>query len=136
MSAGNAGRAVSYLGQVCRSCPFHSLYLHTSPGLPPALQTTGYDVKVFMPETAPDDRKVMMESMGASVVKVPGDKLLDSVAACIETEGRILVHPFDDVDIIRGAFRSTKLSCWFRSSIKVLTPYVGPAQHSMVTTCP
>lgn len=79
LSAGNAGRAVSYLGQVM-----------------------GYNAKVFMPETAPDDRKVMMESMGATVIKVPGSKLLDAVAECIAVENRILVHPFDDVELIRG----------------------------------
>lgn len=79
LSAGNAGRAVSYLGQA-----------------------TGYSAKVFMPASAPDDRKVMMESMGATVVKVPGEKLLDAVAECIQQEQRVLVHPFDDVDIIRG----------------------------------
>jgi threonine dehydratase len=79
LSAGNAGKAVSYLGQA-----------------------TGYKAKVFMPETAPDDRKVMMEGMGSTVVKVPGSELLDAVAQCIAEEKRILVHPFDDVELIRG----------------------------------
>ena len=79
LSAGNAGRAVSYLGQAC-----------------------GYDAKVFMPATAPDERKTLMESMGATVEKVPGERLLAAVAECMAAEQRILVHPFDDVDIIRG----------------------------------
>ena len=79
LSAGNAGRAVSYLGQAC-----------------------GYNAKVFMPQTAPEDRKVMMESMGATVVKVPGEQLLSAVAECIASEQRILVHPFDDIELIRG----------------------------------
>ena len=43
-----------------------------------------------------------MESMGATVEKVPGEQLLASVAKCIADEKRILIHPFDDVDIIRG----------------------------------
>ena len=47
LSAGNAGKAVAYLGQAC-----------------------GYNAKVFMPETAPDERKRMMEALGATVVKV------------------------------------------------------------------
>lgn len=47
LSAGNAGKAVSYLSK-----------------------DMGIDAKVFMPSTAPDDRKVMMESLGAAVVKV------------------------------------------------------------------
>ena len=79
LSAGNAGRAVAYLAQ-----------------------QSGLDAKVFMPATAPDDRKRMMESLGARVVKVPGEGLLDAVAACIAEEGRVLVHPFDDLDVIRG----------------------------------
>jgi threonine dehydratase len=79
LSAGNAGRAVAHLAKA-----------------------SGLDAKVFMPDTAPDDRKALMESLGASVVKVPGARLLDAVAACIKAERRILVHPFDDVDLIRG----------------------------------
>ena len=76
---GNAGKAVSYLSQ-----------------------QSGIDAKVFMPDTAPDDRKEMMEGLGATVTKVPGEGLLDAVAACIESERRILVHPFDDMELIRG----------------------------------
>ena len=76
---GNAGKAVSYLSQ-----------------------QSGIDAKVFMPDTAPDDRKEMMERLGATVTKVPGEGLLDAVAACIEAERRILVHPFDDMELIRG----------------------------------
>lgn len=79
LSAGNAGKAVSYLSQ-----------------------QSGVDAKVFMPDTAPDDRKALMESMGASVEKVPGEQLLEAVAQCIVDEDRILIHPFDDVDLIRG----------------------------------
>ena len=62
LSAGNAGKAVAYLGQAC-----------------------GYSAKVFMPETAPDDRKRMMESMGATVVKVPGDPAALGARACNPT---------------------------------------------------
>jgi len=69
LSAGNAGKAVSYLGQV-----------------------TGYSAKVFMPSTAPDDRKVMMESMGSTVVKVPGSELLDAVAKCIAEASKDLKY--------------------------------------------
>ena len=79
LSAGNAGRAVSYM-----------------------CQQEGIDAKVFMPETAPDHKKAMMEGLGATVVKVPGEALLDEVAACITAENRVLVHPFDDLDLIRG----------------------------------
>ena len=40
--------------------------------------------------------------MGATVEKVPGEQLLDAVAQCIADEQRVLIHPFDDVDLIRG----------------------------------
>mmetsp|Transcript_58332 Transcript_58332/g.155916 ORF Transcript_58332/g.155916 Transcript_58332/m.155916 type:complete len:334 (-) Transcript_58332:12-1013(-) len=78
-SAGNAGRAVAYLGQ--------ALDLPT---------------KIFMPQTVPEERVVLLKSMGAVVEKVPSEQLLESAAQCIESEGRMLIHPFDDVDIIRG----------------------------------
>ena len=92
-----------------------------------------------MPETAPDERKAMMEAMGATVVKVPGETmltltlnpnpnpnpspspnpnptptpnpspnqvpgetLLSAVAECIAAERRVLLHPFDDLELIRG----------------------------------
>eukprot|EP00747_Dinoflagellata_sp_TGD_P068402 gnl/TRDRNA2_/TRDRNA2_155696_c1_seq2.p1 gnl/TRDRNA2_/TRDRNA2_155696_c1~~gnl/TRDRNA2_/TRDRNA2_155696_c1_seq2.p1 ORF type:complete len:362 (+),score=89.92 gnl/TRDRNA2_/TRDRNA2_155696_c1_seq2:112-1197(+) len=79
MSAGNAGKAVSYLAKSMQ-----------------------INAKVFMPETAPDDRKAMMESFGSTVEKVPGPELLSRVAASIRDEKRVFVHPFDDTDIIRG----------------------------------
>ena len=41
-------------------------------------QQSGIDAKVFMPDTAPDDRKEMMEGLGATVTKVPGEGLLDA----------------------------------------------------------
>lgn len=145
LSAGNAGRAVAFLGQA-----------------------TGLDVKVFMPSTAPDDRKALMEAIGATVVKVrlgrglwcalctvrrarcgerlhesvcvkpphtrwrdsraserresvkprptrvrqvAGEQLLESVADCIATEDRVLIHPFDDVDLIRGHASCGKQRC-------------------------
>lgn len=47
LSAGNAGKAVSYLAQ-----------------------STGIDAKIYMPDTAPEDRKIIMEEMGATVVQV------------------------------------------------------------------
>lgn len=47
LSAGNAGKAVSYLAQ-----------------------SIGIDAKIYMPDTAPEDRKILMEEMGATVVKV------------------------------------------------------------------
>ncbi|KAH8073535.1 serine racemase [Aureococcus anophagefferens] len=76
--------------------------LHVSDAVSYLAGKAGIDAKVFMPDTAPDDRKRLMEDLGASVTKVPGAELLDAVAECVATEKRILVHPFDDVDLIRG----------------------------------
>lgn len=47
LSAGNAGKAVSYIAK-----------------------SLDISAKVYMPSTAPNDRREMMESMGATVVKV------------------------------------------------------------------
>ena len=79
MSAGNAGKAVAYLARA-----------------------NGFSAKIVMPESAPDDRKELLESLGATVDKCPTPELLDRVCESITNEGRVFVHPFDDVDIIRG----------------------------------
>jgi threonine dehydratase len=79
MSAGNAGKAVAHLARA-----------------------NGFAAKIFMPATAPDERKRLIESYGATVQKTPTPELLDSVARAIKEEGCVFVHPFDDVDIIRG----------------------------------
>lgn len=78
-SAGNAGRAVAYLGR--------SLSIPT---------------KILMPDSVPKERKLLLESMGATVVQVPSPELLNAAAACLEAEGRLLIHPFDDLDLICG----------------------------------
>lgn len=64
LSAGNAGKAVSYLAKAMN-----------------------VNAKVFMPLTAPDDRKIMMESMGATVVKVARAAAVTSRAALRFTAG-------------------------------------------------
>jgi len=79
MSAGNAGKAVAHLARA-----------------------NGFAAKIFMPATAPDERKRLLESYGATVHKTPTPELLDSVARAVKEEGCVFVHPFDDVDIIRG----------------------------------
>ena len=79
MSAGNAGKAVSYLSS-----------------------KIGCAARVFMPDTAPEERRRVMESFGASVVPTPGTQLLARVEDFVKTTGAVFVHPFDDVDIIRG----------------------------------
>ena len=79
MSAGNAGKAVAYLAR-----------------------ENGFSAKIVMPESAPDDRKELLESLGATVDKCPTPELLDRVCESITNDGTVFVHPFDDVDIIRG----------------------------------
>eukprot|EP00928_Gymnodinium_smaydae_P004989 TRINITY_DN11717_c0_g1_i4.p1 TRINITY_DN11717_c0_g1~~TRINITY_DN11717_c0_g1_i4.p1 ORF type:complete len:394 (-),score=109.39 TRINITY_DN11717_c0_g1_i4:173-1237(-) len=78
-SAGNAGRAVAYLGK--------SLDIPT---------------KIVMPNTVPAERRTLLEALGATVEQVPSPELLDTVTARLEEEGRLLVHPFDDLDLICG----------------------------------
>ena len=79
MSAGNAGKAVAHLARA-----------------------NGVPAKIIMPASAPDDRKQLLESYGAVVEKTPTHELLNRVAEVIRQENRVFIHPFDDVDIIRG----------------------------------
>ena len=79
MSAGNAGKAVSYLAS-----------------------KIGCSAHIYMPDTAPEERKRVMEDLGATVVPTPGPQLLAKVEEHVNSTGAIFVHPFDDVDIIRG----------------------------------
>eukprot|EP00927_Polykrikos_kofoidii_P045336 TRINITY_DN3927_c0_g3_i1.p1 TRINITY_DN3927_c0_g3~~TRINITY_DN3927_c0_g3_i1.p1 ORF type:complete len:341 (+),score=61.80 TRINITY_DN3927_c0_g3_i1:185-1207(+) len=78
-SAGNAGRAVAYLGQ-----------------------SLGIPTNIIMPNTVPPERRSLLESMGARVQQVPSEELLNTVTARLESEDSVLVHPFDDLDLICG----------------------------------
>ena len=55
-----------------------------------------------MPDTAPEERKRVMEAFGATVVPTPGPQLLGKVEDYVASTGATFIHPFDDIDIIRG----------------------------------
>eukprot|EP01063_Lacrimia_lanifica_P016037 TRINITY_DN22667_c0_g1_i1.p1 TRINITY_DN22667_c0_g1~~TRINITY_DN22667_c0_g1_i1.p1 ORF type:complete len:389 (+),score=129.25 TRINITY_DN22667_c0_g1_i1:48-1214(+) len=78
-SAGNAGRAVAYLAKEN------------------ALRAT-----ILLPDTVPQDRIALLESLRATCRRVPGQRLLEEASQCLAAEGQTLVHPFDDYDVIAG----------------------------------
>jgi len=79
MSAGNFGRSFSAACQ--------------------AQQVSGV---VCMPDDVPKDRVTTCESMGARVVLCDRQQLMNTVAKVEKEEGRLFVHPFDDLNLIRG----------------------------------
>lgn len=79
MSAGNYGKAFAYVASIEKL---------------PAL--------VFMPETAPIDRKHMIESLGANVILCPRNQLLTNVEKHTEENGSLFLHSFDDPVLLKG----------------------------------
>ena len=78
LSAGNAGRSFAYLcGRL------------------------GVTSTVCMPNTVPKDRVKTIEALGSTVELVPGVELMNAVHR-YTAQGRILIHPFDDKDLIAG----------------------------------
>ena len=79
LSAGNAGRSFAFLcGRL------------------------GVTATVCMPNTVPRDRVRTIEGLGSTVELVPGVALMDAVRRYVDGEGRTLIHPFDDADLIAG----------------------------------
>ena len=79
MSAGNAGRSFATL---CAK-----------------LNVSG---TVVMPDSVPMANVRAIESLGSSVIRVPGPTLLDRTDAIVRERGVTLVHPFDDPALIAG----------------------------------
>ena len=78
LSAGNAGRSFAYLcGRL------------------------GVVSTVCMPNTVPKDRVDTIEQLGSTVELVPGVELMNAVHR-YTAQGRILIHPFDDLALIAG----------------------------------
>lgn len=77
-SAGNAAAAIAYAGRAA-----------------------GVDVTVVMPETAPKTKVAAARGYGAAVRLVPAPELVATAEALVR-EGRRLLHPFDDWDVIAG----------------------------------
>jgi len=56
---------------------------------------------VVMPQTAPLSRVKLIQSLGVTVERAPGLELQKRVAVH-QKDGKLFVHPFDDLDLIRG----------------------------------
>lgn len=77
-SAGNAAAAIAYAGRAA-----------------------GVAVTVVMPETAPKTKVAAARGYGAVIQQVPAAELVASAQALV-SQGRHLLHPFDDWDVIAG----------------------------------
>jgi len=78
MSAGNYGRSYAY-----------------------AAQSLGLSASVLMPDTAPASRAELLESFGLKVEKMPSALLMEGVKKH-EADGKLFMHPFDDINLIAG----------------------------------
>jgi len=78
MSAGNYGRSYAY-----------------------AAQSLGLPATVLMPDTAPANRAEMLRNYGLQVEKMPSALLMDGVKKH-EANGKLFMHPFDDINLIAG----------------------------------
>ena len=79
MSAGNYGRSFAYL---CKEKELKG--------------------KVVMPKTAPGNRVDLIRGHGLEVQLVPSSQIKDTVEQCVEKEGMLFMHPFDDLHLIAG----------------------------------
>jgi threonine dehydratase len=59
-----------------------------------------------MPASAPADRKATIESFGVGITTVDivptSDKLMERVEQLVHNDGMSFMHPFDDINLIRG----------------------------------
>lgn len=80
-SAGNHGQALAY-----------------------AARASGIACTVFMPEEAPVSKVAAVAALGASVRHVRGavDDCVDAARELAEEDGLTFVHPFDDLEVIKG----------------------------------
>lgn len=67
-----------------------------------AAKRLGIPAVIFMPDTAPVNRKRQMEALGATVERVPASQLMARVDACVREKNMHFVHPFDDPLLIAG----------------------------------
>ena len=77
-------------------------------GLAAAARIAAVSAKIVMPDDAPQAKRAGAESHGAEVVlSHHGERPREEVASALareiaETEGRVLLHPFDDALIVAG----------------------------------
>lgn len=79
MSAGNYGKAFAYVAE--------------------KMNCKGV---VFMPETAPSDRKLKIESYGAEVFQCPTQDLMSNLRLHQQKHDSLFLHSFDDETLILG----------------------------------
>lgn len=60
------------------------------------------DATVIMPSSVPPERVRRVERLGASVKLVEASLLRETAERLRLDEGKVLVHPFDDIDLIAG----------------------------------
>ena len=88
----------------------------------------GIDVKIIMPESAPKIKIENTKKYGAKVIlyNTFHEKREEIANKIVKDEGRVLIKPYDDVDIIAGQGTIAKeiLASFFSSFIKFfLIPY-------------
>ena len=76
-------------------------------GVALAAARLGVSAKVYMPLPTPQMKQDAVRRLGGELVEVVlvGDNFdvaAAEAAACVEREGRVLVHPYDDTDVIAG----------------------------------
>lgn len=94
----NLPKAQSQHGVVAASAGNHAQ------GLALAASRLGIDATIFMPITTPDIKVENVRRLGAEV-RLVGKSFNDAQLAsieCAEKEQKIIIHPFDDVDVIAG----------------------------------
>ena len=67
-----------------------------------AARTLGFDTLILMPESTPGNYLEQTASYGARIELVPSFAAGVEKAAYYESEGRVLVHPFDDPFVVAG----------------------------------
>ncbi|XP_028256631.1 uncharacterized protein LOC114432667 [Parambassis ranga] len=58
--------------------------------------------KVVMPETAPESRSILIQSLGVEVERAPTSRLLDVVNRCVREDNMTFMHSYDDLDLVAG----------------------------------
>lgn len=79
MSAGNYGKAFAYMAS-----------------------KIGLKGTILMPDTAPDNREVLIKSYGIAVERLPTMNLMTGINRHCKEDGMLFLHSFDDVNLIAG----------------------------------
>ena len=66
-----------------------------------AVKQLGLSGTVLMPDTAPDNREEVLRGFGVEVERMASRDLLEGVRRH-ESQGKMFLHPFDDINLIAG----------------------------------